>query len=128
MRLPKTKIIKAIFFIALISQLFVFLPSYGQTLNQEYRVKNEYKNCNVIFDREKGVVRLWDKEYKYEESYYSLKYAVLKNGDYVCLPDGDLAWDYLVRICIDEYRYRVHIGNQPFENGRSRAIWILRKR
>jgi hypothetical protein len=105
-----------------------FLPTYGQTLRQEYEVKYEYKDSKPFFDLERKIVRIFGKDYRMEESYFRFKYAVLKNGDYVCMVDEKMTWEYMEQVCREENRYKVHIGNNPYnERGYSHAIWILRK-
>jgi len=131
----KSKIILIILAVSLIGGLGGFAPTVGQTLNQEYRAKQDYKKANIIMDDKRTVATIFGKEYNIEETYYSLKYVIMKNGDYICILDGDsYTWEYMEQIARTERRYKVCLQggmSQIDENGIFTrvhpAIWLLRK-
>jgi hypothetical protein len=129
----KSRIYKPFLRAALIVELVCFMPIFGQTLNQEYKVKQDYKNCKIEIDSSETILTICGKSYVIEESYYNLKFAVAKNGDYICILRNG-AWDYAKRVSLDENRYMVCLRgghSEITEYGIKEiqpAIWILRKR
>lgn len=107
----------------------------AQTLNQEYKVKQDYKNCKIEINPAETVLTICDKSYDIEESYFSLKFAIAKNGDYICiLENGKYTWDYMERICLNENRYKVclqgglsRVDEYGMQEQIHPAIWVLRK-
>jgi hypothetical protein len=103
----------------------------GQTLEQEYQVKKDYKKANITINEKDSAMIIFGKIYKYEESYYNLLFVVMPNGDYVISPSRN-DYDYMDRICLEEHRYKVCLigGMQELKDGFittvHRAIWLLR--
>lgn len=127
----RTKKILAIIAVVLIATLCGFT----QTLNQEYKTKQDYKKANITMDENRTVLTVFGKDYTIEETYYSLKYAIMKNGDYICILDGDsYTWQYMEQIAREENRYKVclqggsgEISAEGIYKRLTPAIWVLRK-
>lgn len=117
--------------------ILLIAPLYGftQTLNQEYKTKRDYKKANITMDENRMVLTVFGKDYEIEETYYSLKYAIMKNGDYICILDGDnYTWQYMEQIAREENRYKVclqggssEISVEGIYRRLTPAIWVLRK-
>lgn len=119
--------------VALIAELVCFAPIFGQTLQQEYQVKKDYKKANIILNEKDSTMIVFGKTIKFEESYHHLLFIVMPNGDYVVSP-GHGSYDYMDSICRSENRYKVCLrgGTMEYKQGflitEERAIWLLRKR
>ena len=81
---------------------------FTQSLNQEYRVKQDYKKAEIKINDNKNTLTVFGKDYNLEETYYLLRYAIMGNGDYLCvLPNDSDTYDYMGEIARKENRYKV---------------------
>lgn len=127
----KSKIILLILAVSLIGGL----DGFAQTLNQEYKTKQDYKKANITMDENRTVLTVFGKDFTIEETYYSLKYAIMKNGDYICILDGDsYTWQYMEQIAREENRYKVclqggssEVSAEGIYRRLTPSIWVLRK-
>ena len=107
---------------------------FTQSLNQEYRVKQDYKKAEIKINDDKNTLTVFGKDYNLEESYYLLRYAIIENGDYLCVLRNDHStYEYMDEIARKESRYKVCLigGSGRIEGGVyiriHDAVWVLRK-
>ena len=93
---------------------------FTQSLNQEYRVKQDYKKAEIKINDSKNTLTVFGKDYNLEESYYLLRYAIIENGEYLCVLRNDHStYEYMDEIARKESRYKVCLigGSGRIEGG-----------